>query len=208
MVSRTSSTAVVLTFDACGGPNGSGYDEALISTVRRHQVPATLFLNSRWITANPGLAAELAADPLLEVANHGVRHVPLSVDGRAAYGIAGTANVGEIYDELAGGVAWFTTQIGHGPRWFRPGTAHTDDIGAAIALDLGQPVAGFSVNGDAGATFTAGQVAQTLSGVRPGDVVISHFNQPGRGTAAGYATALPQLLERGVTFASLTGAMS
>src|SRR5690348_5383215 len=58
----TSDHVAALTFDACGGPQGSGYDAKLINTLRAHQVPATLFLNSRWIDANPRPFAELAAD--------------------------------------------------------------------------------------------------------------------------------------------------
>lgn len=206
VVSRTSSSSVCLTFDACGGSGGTGYDEPLISTLRQHAVPATLFLNARWIDANPSLAAELAHDPLFEVANHGFKHVPLSVSGQAAYGIAGTTSVAEIYHEVADGVPWFVSTTGGPPRWFRPGTAYSDDIGSAIARDLGQPLAGFSVNGDAGATFTPAQVAQTVGAVRGGDIVISHFNRPGKGTAAGYAQVLPTLLDRGVTFTTLARA--
>lgn len=208
VISRTSSTSVVLTFDACGGSGGTGYDEPLITTLRQLSVPATLFLNARWIDANPALAAELAADPLFEVANHGFRHVPLSVAGQSAYGIAGTTSVAEIYHEIADGVPWFVSATGGAPRWFRPGTAFSDDIGAAIARDLGQPLAGFSVNGDAGATYSPAQVAQTVGGVAGGDIVISHFNRPGRGTAAGYAQALPALLDRGVTFTTMARAAS
>jgi peptidoglycan/xylan/chitin deacetylase (PgdA/CDA1 family) len=43
----TNRRVIALTFDACGGPGGSGYDAALIGYLRRHEVPATLFLNSR-----------------------------------------------------------------------------------------------------------------------------------------------------------------
>src|SRR5262249_45224881 len=75
---------IALTFDACGGPGGSGYDQALIDFLRRHEVPATLFLNSRWIDANPAAFRLLAAEPLFEIANHGTRHRPLSVTGRSA----------------------------------------------------------------------------------------------------------------------------
>ncbi len=65
---------------------------------------------------------------------------------------------------------------------------------------MGMPFLGFAVNGDAGATFSAGQIVDALRAVRPGDVVISHLNQPTHQTAAGYALALPQLIDRGVTF--------
>jgi protein involved in polysaccharide export with SLBB domain len=39
--------------------------------------------------------------------------------------------------------------------------------------------------------------------MRPGDIVISHMNRPGRGTSGGYAAALPTLLDRGVRFVRL-----
>lgn len=200
--------AVALTFDACGGPGGSRYDHDLIALLRRHSVAATLFLNSRWITANPTLAAELAADPLFALGNHGFHHRPLSVDGRSAYGIAGTRNVGEIYDEVETAAAWFVDQTGARPRYFRPGTAYTDEVGAAIARRLGQPVVGFTVNGDAGATLPPGSVAANVMSARPGDIVISHMNQPGRGTAAGYAEALPRMVDRGVRFTTLARALA
>ena len=182
---------------------GDGYDAALIDLLRARQVPATLFLNRRWIVANPALAAELAADPLFELESHGVRHVPLSVTGSAAYGIAGTASVGEAYDEVVAANDWFAATLGRTPWFFRSGTAHYDEVAVAISRSVGQAVAGFSVNADAGATYTATQVAGELARVRPGDIVISHMNRPGRGTSGGYAAALPTLLDRGVRFVRL-----
>ena len=97
---RGAGRAVALTFDACGGPHSSGYDAALIALLRREQVRATLFLNTRWVEANPRGFADLAADPLFHIGDHGNRHLPLSVTGRSAYGIRGTRNVGEVYDEV------------------------------------------------------------------------------------------------------------
>ncbi|WP_426303345.1 polysaccharide deacetylase family protein [Arthrobacter sp. R-11] len=203
VATRSKSRKAVLTFDACGGPGGAACDERLLDTLRGLRVPATLFLNGRWVAANPERAAALAADPLFELANHGAVHRPLSVDGREAYGIPGTANVGEVYDELTGAKAVLEKLSGKPCGFFRSGTAHYDDVAAAIARLLGQVPVNFSVNGDGGATFSAGQVAAELAGVRGGDIVISHFNHPGSGTAAGYAAALPRLLDRGVVFARL-----
>ncbi|MDO5503557.1 MAG: polysaccharide deacetylase family protein [Actinomycetia bacterium] len=202
--STGSGSGVALTFDACGGGGeGDGYDAALIDLLRDLEVPATLFLNARWILAHPSLAAELADDPLFLVACHGNRHVPLSVQGRDAYGIRGTASIGEVYQELTGNVDWFVEHTGAPPLFTRPGTAHQDDVAAAIAVDLGMPIAGFSVNGDGGATFSAGQVRDTLLTVGPGDIVLAHLNRPGGGTAEGCAQAVPPLLERGVEFVTL-----
>lgn len=198
---------VALTFDACGGGgSGDGYDKALIELLRRESVPATLYLNARWIRRHGGLAAELAADPLFAVACHGTAHVPLSVTGREAYGIRGTDSVGAAYDELTANVGWFVEHLGHPQRSFRPGTAHCDDVGAAIARYLGMPVAGFSVNGDGGATYTAGMVEEALLSVTDADIVLAHMNRPEGGTAEGTGRALPRLVDRGVRFVTLAGA--
>jgi peptidoglycan/xylan/chitin deacetylase (PgdA/CDA1 family) len=194
---------LALTFDACGGPDGSGYDAALIGTLRQHSVPATLFLNERWITANRQTATELIADPLFEIGNHGTRHQPLSTTGRSAYDIAGTRNAGEVYDEVAGNRALLTTLTGRPPRYFRSGTAYCDDLAVRIVHDLGETPASFAVNGDGGATFTTAQVASTLLAAPSGSVVIAHMNHPTHGTAGGVALALPRLLARGVTFTHL-----
>lgn len=195
--------AVLLTFDACGGPRGSGVDAPLLAVLRRLQVPATLFLNLRWIDANQTLAAELAADALFRLGSHGRRHVPLSVTGRAAYGIAGTTGVGEIYDELTATHEWFVQATGAPPRWFRPGTAHLDDVAVSIAGRLGLGVAGFAVNADAGATASRREVSHQVQGAVAGDIVLAHMNQPAGQTAEGFADALPRLLRAGVRFTTL-----
>ncbi|GAA4405946.1 hypothetical protein GCM10023168_20160 [Fodinibacter luteus] len=193
----------MLTLDACGGPRGTGYDTDLIELLRRHEVAATLFLNHRWVTERPGPARELAADPLFEVTSHGVRHLPLSVDGRRAYGIRGTRDVGQAYDELTGNNETLEELTGAPVRWFRPGTAYCDDVAARMARELGTPVVGFSVNGDGGATLGPAQVAAEVRRARPGDIVIAHLNQPSGGTAEGFAKALPRMLDEGTTFARL-----
>jgi peptidoglycan/xylan/chitin deacetylase (PgdA/CDA1 family) len=195
---------IALTFDACGGPGGSGYDKALIDFLRSREVPATLFINSRWIDANPALFRRLAAEPLFEIANHGTRHRPLSVTGRSAYGIRGTRDAGEVYDEIAGNRAELTRLLGAPPRFFRSGTAYCDDVAARIVTDLGERFASFSVNGDGGATFTPEQVRTTVGSAPGGSIVICHMNHPEGGTARGIAAAVPRLLARGHTFVRLS----
>ena len=65
------------------------------------------------------------------------------------------------------------------------------------------PVAGFSVNGDGGATSSAAMVEAALLDVADRDIVLAHMNRPGGGTAQGCAKALPGLLDRGVRFVIL-----
>jgi peptidoglycan/xylan/chitin deacetylase (PgdA/CDA1 family) len=195
---------IALTFDACGGYGGGGYDQALISFLRRREVPATLFLNSRWIDANPAAFRRLAAEPLFEIANHGTRHLPLSVTGRFAYDIAGTRNAGQVYDEVAGNQAKLTRLLGVPPRFFRAGTAYSDDVAARIVTAMGVRLVTFSVNGDAGATFTSGEVRSTVTGAPGGSVVIGHMNHPESGTADGITAAVPYLLASGFRFVRLS----
>ncbi|WP_232246321.1 polysaccharide deacetylase family protein [Kitasatospora mediocidica] len=200
--------ATALTFDACGGPGGNGYDAELIEILRANGVPATLFLNGRWVDARPAEFESLAGDPLFEIANHGTAHRPLSVTGRSAYAIAGTRDAGEVYDEVAGNAAKLAALLGRPPRFFRSGTAHYDEVATRIVTDLGERVAGFSVNGDAGATLGADEVRREVAAAPPGAIVIAHMNHPGGGTAPGFAAALPALLAEGRRFVRLHEALA
>ncbi|MDQ0770586.1 peptidoglycan/xylan/chitin deacetylase (PgdA/CDA1 family) [Pseudarthrobacter defluvii] len=194
---------IALTFDFCGGSGGNGYDQALLDTLRQRRVPATLFLNSRWITANAATARQLAADPLFEVANHGTSHKPLSTTGNTAYGIPGTRNAGEVYDEIMPNDGILANITGKRPRYFRPGTAYMDDVAVDILGAVGVKAAGFSINGDGGATFPAAVVAKEVGRARAGDVVICHGNHPHGGTAEGVMQALDKLLTAGMSFIHL-----
>jgi peptidoglycan/xylan/chitin deacetylase (PgdA/CDA1 family) len=192
-----------LTIDFCGGPDGNRADLGLLSVLRQQRVPATLFLNARWITANHSLAKDLAADPLFELANHGTSHAPLSVTGRAAYGIPGTRNPGEVYDEIMDNDARLTDLTGHRHRYFRPGTAYLDEVSAEIVRAVGLIPVGFTINGDAGATYPAATVAREVSRARAGDVIIIHGNHPSGGTGPGLARALSVMKDRGENFVAL-----
>ncbi|GAA1414138.1 polysaccharide deacetylase family protein [Glutamicibacter uratoxydans] len=193
-----------LTFDACGGPRGSAVDTALLSTLRAHRAPATLFINQRWARANPGLMKELVADPLFEIANHGTLHAPLCIAGQKAYGIPGTASVGSAYDEVMENQRYMAGEFGVDARFFRSGTAHMDEAGAALCRALGIVPMNFTRNLDAGATFAASAVASQVKLLKSGDVGIGHFNQPGSGTAAGVRAGLGPLLDSGIKLATLS----
>lgn len=205
---RPAGRVAALTFDACGGPGGDGYDAALVDLLRAEQVRATLFLNQRWVAANPRAFADLAADPLFDIADHGTRHVPLSVTGRAAYGIAGTRDPGQVYDEVVGNALDLERRLHRPITLVRPGTAHYDDVAVQIVRDLGMVPVGFDVNGDAGATFTPRQVQAAMRTVRSGSIVIAHLNHPGHGTAAGMALALPRLKRAGFRFVHVADHLS
>ncbi|WP_246442170.1 polysaccharide deacetylase family protein [Rhodococcus triatomae] len=194
---------LALTFDGCGGPAGSGVDHALLDLLERERIPATLFLNRRWIDAHPDLVRDLAAHPLFEVENHGSRHLPLSVHGRSAYGIDGTGSSAEVVDEVLDNHERIRTLTGREPHWFRAGTAHYDEVAVDIVGEIGVRIAGFAVNGDGGATFGAGQVRASLLGAESGAIVLLHLNHPQGGTAEGLEAALPELRASGTHFVLL-----
>ncbi|WP_330183550.1 polysaccharide deacetylase family protein [Nocardia sp. NBC_01503] len=192
-----------LTFDACGGPGNNDVDENLLSLLIAQQLPATLFVNKRWIDANQARAAQLAANPLFELANHGTAHRPLSVNGRAAYEIKGTASAQEAVDEVWGNHERLTRLVGRAPRFFRTGTAHYDEFAVAIVKDLGETPVGYSLNADYGATSTAAQVQANMMTAKPGGISLAHMHRPRSGTAPGMYAALTALKANGFQFVNL-----
>lgn len=194
---------LALTFDGCGGPSGSSVDHRLLDTLREFGVPATLFLNHRWLTANPAVAAALAADPLFRLENHGTGHLPLSVNGAAAYGIPGTADPAGVVNEIETNRRYLRDTLGVTSTWFRAGTAHYDDVAVEIAGLLGVRLAGFAVNADYGATASPDTVATHIRHAPDGAIILAHLNHPASGTAAGLRAALMTLRAEGVNFTHL-----
>jgi peptidoglycan/xylan/chitin deacetylase (PgdA/CDA1 family) len=190
---------LALTFDACSG----ACDNTLLNTLQRYNAPAVLFVCSRWIDANPGRVEQLATNPLFDIGNHGTRHVPLSVTGRSAYGIAGTKSADEAVAEVWNNQNRLTALTGTAPSYYRTGTAHYDDVGVQIVHQLGLTPVGFSVNADNGATSPAGKVGAAITGAAPGSIVLAHMNHPASGTAAGVAAAIPALSAAGWQFVRL-----
>jgi peptidoglycan/xylan/chitin deacetylase (PgdA/CDA1 family) len=148
----TDEKVIALTLDACGSATGKGVDSRMMAFLIREQIPATLFINGRWIDANPELFRQLAANTLFEIANHGIRHKPASISGRSIYGIDGTKNIAEVVEEIELNARKIEAISGVRPKLYRSGTAYYDEIAVQISGDLGHEVAGYSLLGDAGAT--------------------------------------------------------
>ena len=195
---------IALTLDACGIAKGKGVDSLLMEFLIREQIPATLFINGRWIDANLELFRQLAANPLFEIANHGIRHKPASISGRSIYGIDGTKDIGEVVEEIELNARKIEAISGQRPKLYRSGTAYYDEIAVKISGDLGHEVAGYSLLGDAGATWSAAQVKMALLKAVPGDIALLHMNHPEAGTGAGIMAAVPELKRRGFKFVRMS----
>jgi len=200
----TSDKVLALTLDACGSPKGKGIDQKLIDFLTQQQIPATLFINARWIDANPELFKRLAANPLFEIANHGMWHKPASINGRSIYGIDGTKNASELVQEIELNARKIEELTAKRTRYYRSGTAYYDEFAVQIAQLLGHEVIGFSVLGDAGASYSAAQVKTALLSSKAGDIIIAHMNHPEASTGAGIIAAMPELKKRGFRFVKLS----
>jgi len=201
---NTDQKVLALTLDACGGPRGSGYDVGLIHYLENERIPATLFISGRWIDANPEIFKNLSRNPLFETENHGLNHKPCSLIGRSVYRIGGTKNAEEIYDEIELNAIKIETLTGHKPKYYRPGTAYSDEICVEMANTLGYEVVNFSVRGDAGTTYSKKQVKEALFNAPPGSIILMHMNHPEGQTAEGVITATPELRKRGLRFVKLS----
>ena len=201
---NTDQKVLALTFDACGGPKGLDYDEKLIQFLENEKTPATLFTSGRWIDANSEIIKKLSKDPLFEIENHGLNHKPCSAMARSAYGIKGTKNVGEIFDEIELNALRIQTMTGRKSKYYRPGTTSCDEICVEIANTLGYELVNFSVRGDAGATYSKKQVKEALLRSAPASIVLMHMNHPEGQTAEGVVEAIPELRKRGFRFVKLS----
>ena len=196
---------LALTFDACGGSvRSSQYDADLIEFLIQNHIPATLFINARWIDTNPDIFMKLSTNPLFEIANHGTAHKPLSVEGKSIYNIHGTESADEVMSEIEGNNNKIEKLTGKRPTFFRSGTAYYDENAVAIAHTLKMEIGGFSVLGDAGATFSAPKVAGQLTSAHSGDIILLHMNHPESGTREGIIEGVNMLLKEGFTFVRLS----
>lgn len=168
---------IAFTFDACGGKNGNGYDKELIDFLHYGKIPATLFVSRKWIDANFTAFINLSKDTLFEIENHGLNHKPCSINGESAYGIQSTSGVEEAFDEAC----------------------------VKMAGELGITVVSFEVlSGDAVAFIPDSVIEDNvLKSIKPGAIVIMHFNHPEWHTYEAMQKIVPKLRQMGYVFVRL-----
>ncbi len=201
---NTSKKVIAITMDACGTDTGMGYDKYLISYLEKERIPATLFVSGKWIDNNLENFKHISSNPLFEIGNHGQLHKPASVNGKSIYDIDGTANVSELVDEIELNAKKIEELTNKRPKYFRSGTAYYDEIAVKIANTLKHEVVGFSILGDAGATYTAKKIEEAFLNVKGGEIAIIHFNHPETPTREGIIRVIDSLKEKGFTFVKLS----
>jgi len=202
---KTTEKLIAFTFDACGGEKGTGFDKELIEFLRQEKVPATLFVTGKWIDGHFTDFLNLTRDPLFEIENHGLNHKPCSIDGESEYGIHGTANAAEAFDEIEANARKIEAITGHRPRFYRSATAFIDEACARLAHELDIQAISFQVlSGDA-IPHTPESVIEenVLRNISPGAIVIMHLNHPEWNTCEAMRKIIPRLRQQGYRFVNL-----
>jgi peptidoglycan/xylan/chitin deacetylase (PgdA/CDA1 family) len=201
----TTNKIMAFTFDACGTKYGDQYDAELVAFLDKERIPATMFFTGLWIDANPKIFNQLVKDTLFEIENHGLNHLPCAISGETEYGIKGTLNVGQAFDELEMNNRKIKALTGRRPKFFRSPTAYADEACVKVAGQLGLTTISFDIlSGDAVPYTPAKTIAATiLQNAKDGAIVIMHMNHPKWYTYEALQIAIPELRKQGYTFVKL-----
>lgn len=188
---------VALTLDACSGD----VDHRILDVLVSEKIPATLFVTARWLRRNQPAIEILKAHPdLFAIENHGAEHVPAITGLKTMYGIPTAGTRDAVEAEVKGGATKITEIFGRQPLWYRDATARYSTDAVRQIEAMGYKIAGYSLNGDRGASLPAKTVAHRIAVARDGDVIISHINQPKRVSGAGVAEGILALKKKGAQF--------
>jgi peptidoglycan/xylan/chitin deacetylase (PgdA/CDA1 family) len=191
---------VALTLDACMGETDMRILEPLIDEA----IPATIFATQRWLEHNAAAIRLLRRHKdLFVIENHGARHVPAVIGSERPYGLAPAGTAEAVIAEVRGGAAAITAAFGTVPTWYRDATALYSVDAMTLVGALGFGIAGFSLNGDFGASASAEAAHRRIAGALSGDVVIAHLNQPHRAAGAGVIAGILALKAKGFGFVHL-----
>jgi peptidoglycan/xylan/chitin deacetylase (PgdA/CDA1 family) len=191
---------VALTFDACMGRA----DMRILNTLIDNRLPATIFVTERWIKSNRGVLETMLKHPdLFEIEDHGARHVPAVDRPMRVYGIKAAGSAEAVRTEVAGGADAILEASGRHAGWFRGATAKYTPSAITEIRGMGLRIAGYSLNGDGGATFSAHLAEKSVAAAKDGDVVIAHINQPGRSSGGGVVKGILDLKAKGYRFVKL-----
>ena len=202
---HTQNKIIAFTFDACGGKNGNGYDKELIEYLKQEKVPATLFISGKWIDSQFAVFLNLSRNSLFEIENHGLNHRPCSINEESAYGIKGTLDIGEAFDEIEANTCKIEAITNHRPRFYRSATAFIDEACVSMASGLGMTTVSYQIlSGDA-VPFAPESVIEmnVVKNIKPGAIVIMHFNHPEWNTKKAMQKIVPKLRQMGYTFVLL-----
>lgn len=191
---------VALTLDACTGQ----IDNRILSALIGRKIKATIFVTARWLKRNPEALAALNAHPeLFAVENHGAQHLAAIDTPGTVFSIKTAGSDAAIQKEILGGALAIKTATGRQPIWYRGATAVYSKAAIADIEATQFKLAGYSLSGDGGASYSARRAAAVIAGAKNGDVIIAHINQPTKPAGMGVVAGLIALQTKGFVFVDL-----
>lgn len=191
---------VALTLDACPG----GFDWRIARVLALQRIPTTIFVTAVWMRQNrQPVDFLLSHRDIFALENHGAKHVPAVLGTKKIYGIEPAGNFNAILREVEDGAAAILLSTGTGPGWYRGAAGLYSPAALPAITALGFRIAGYSLNGDAGASLPAAQVASRIAAARDGDVIVAHINQPSRPSGQGVIDGVLELIRQGARFSLL-----
>ncbi|MGI5480076.1 polysaccharide deacetylase family protein [Streptomyces lavendofoliae] len=206
---------VALTFDADmtadQGPRaarGERFDNpALIDTLRRLKVDATVFMTGRWAEEYPDQARAIGNDPRFEIANHSYSHHAFKAP---CYGLPALGRQDMAADVRRAFDAFRAAGARNVVPYFRfPGGCYDDDALRALTAARVTAVQWDVVGGDAFATDPDAVAEQVLAAVRPGSLVVLHCTRSAApATERAVRRIVPELRGRGYRFVKVSDLMA
>ncbi len=140
---------------------------------------------------------------LFEIENHGAEHIPPVVGTEPVYGIKPAGTIEAVAAEVVGGYRAILDATGRQSHWYRGATARYSPEALTLLAQFGLEVAGYSVNGDFGASATANQAKAQILTTHDGDVILAHMNHPEKEAGVGIVEGILALQAAGYTFVRL-----
>ncbi|GAA3376940.1 polysaccharide deacetylase family protein [Streptomyces sannanensis] len=202
---------VALTFDADmtadQGPRaerGEHFDNPdLIASLRRLEVPSTVFMTGRWAEEYPDQARSIGNDPLFEVANHSYSHYAFA---SPCYGLPALDEESMRSDVQRAFDAFHRAGVRNVAPYFRfPGGCYDDRALRALAPARVTAVQWDVVSGDPFEKDPDVVVRHVLDGVKPGSLVVMHCTRSAApATDEAIQRIVPELRRRGYRFVKVS----
>ncbi len=188
---------VALTLDACMGKT----DERILQALIDNHIRATIFVTARWLKYNAKAIEQIKTHPdLFEVEDHGAMHRPAVDQPMRVFGLAAAGSSQAVAAEVMGGAEAIEKVFGIKPHWFRGATGQYTASSLKQIETLHLKVAGYSVLGDGGASFSTPYAAFVIGNAKDGDVIVAHINQLTKPAGAGVVEGILKLKAAGFIF--------
>jgi len=206
---------IALTFDLCEAKGEvSGYDGAIIDTLRQNGVKATFFAGGKWLLDHGERAQQLLADPNFEIGNHNWSHANVRrIDAAAT--LAEVTNTQAAYEktradlgkrQCLGKAQEVMSKVPAriGLYRFPYGACNAEALKTvaeqgllAIQWDVSMADPVLAQTGD--------RIVKTvLERVKPGSIIIGHANGRGAHTNDALPVLIPELKKRGFEFVTVS----